>query len=89
MDVEGHEKIFKTRKKLYMKFLKTKNSEDELICKNYKQFFEKLRKKFKQNHYWNLSEKHKDKAKQRLQVFKEITGKVQKKNQSLPTTLKT
>ena len=50
---------------------------------------EKLRKESKQNYYSNLLEKHKDNAKQRWQVLKEITGKVQKKNQSLPTTLET
>ena len=43
----------------------------------------------KQNYYWNLLEKHKDNAKQRWQILKEITKKVQKKYQSLPTTLKT
>ena len=43
----------------------------------------------KQNYYWNLLEKHKDNAKQRWQILKEITKKVQKKYRSLPTTLKT
>ena len=37
----------------------------------------------------NLLEKHKDNAKQLWQVLKEIIGKVQKKNQSLPTSLET
>ena len=34
-----------------------------------------------------LLEKHKDNVKQPWQVLKETTGKVQKKNQSLPTTI--
>ena len=34
-------------------------------------------------------EKHKENAKQRWQILKEITGKVHKKNQPLPTTLET
>ena len=72
---------------LYIQFLKSKDPEDELIYKNYKNLFEKLRKKSKQNYYSNLLEKHKDNAKQRWQILKEIAGKVQKKNQSLPTTL--
>ena len=82
-------KSSKQKQKLYIKFLKSKNPEDELIYKNYKNLFEKLRKKSKQNYYSNLLEKHKDNAKQRWQILKEITGKVQKKNQSLPTTLET
>ena len=82
-------KSSKQKQKLYIKFLKSKNPEDELIYKNYKNLFEKLRKKSKQNYYSNLLEKHKDNAKQRWQILKEITEKVQKKNQSLPTTLET
>ena len=82
-------KSSKQKQKLYIKFLKSKNPEDELIYKNYKNLLEKLGKKSKQNYYSNLLEKHKDNAKQRWQILKEITGKVQKKNQSLPTTLET
>ena len=82
-------KSSKQKQKLYIKFLKSKNPEDELIYKNYKNLFEKLRKKSKQNYYLSLLEKHKDNAKNRWQVLKEITGNVQKKNQSLPTTLET
>ena len=65
MDVEGHEEIFKTKTKIYIKFLKSKNPENELMYKNYKNFFEKLKKKFQQNYYSNLLEKHKDNAKHR------------------------
>ena len=90
-------KSSKQKQKLYIKFLKSKNPEDEFIYKNYKNLFyenyknlfEKLRKQSKQNHYSNLLEKHKANAKQRWQILKEITGKVQRKNQSLPTTLAT
>ena len=78
-----------SKQKQNVKFLKSKNPEDKLIYKNQKNFFEKLRKKFKQNYYSNLLEKHKDNAKQRWQVLKEITGKIQKKKQSLPSTLET
>ena len=81
MDVKGYEKIHKTKAKSLQK--------DELIYKNYKNLFEKSKKKSKQNYYSNLLEKHKDNAKQRWQILKEITRKVQKKNQSLPTTLET
>ena len=77
------------KQKLYIKFLKSKNPEDKLICKNGKSLFEKLRKKSKQNYYSNLLEKHKGNLKQRWQVLKEITGKVQRKYPSLPTALET
>ena len=53
-------KFSKQKQKLYIKFLKSKNPEDELICKNYKTLFEKLRKNSKQKYYSNLLEKHKD-----------------------------
>ena len=76
MDVERYKKILKTKIKLYIKFVKSKNPEDELIYKNYKNLFEKLRKKSKQNYYSYLLEKHKDNAKQRWQILKEITGNV-------------
>ena len=82
-------KSSKQKQKLYIKFIKSKNPEDELIYKNYKNLFEKLRKKSQQNYYSKLLEKHKDNAKQRWQVLKEITGKVQKKNRSRSATLET
>ena len=44
------------QQKLYTKFLKSKNPEHELKYKSYKNFFEKLEKKFKQNYYSNLLE---------------------------------
>ena len=50
--------------KLYIKFFKNKNPEDKIMYKNYKNLFEKLRKKSKQNYCSNLLEKHKDNAKE-------------------------
>ena len=84
-------KSSKQKQKFYIKFIKSKNPEDELIYKNYESLVEKLRKKSKQIYYSNLLEKRKwqNDAKQRWQILKEITGKVQKKNQSLPTTPET
>ena len=68
-------KSSKQKQKLYIKFLKSKNPEDELIYKNYKTLFEKLRKNSKQNYYL----KQKDNAKQLWQVLKEITRKIRRK----------
>ena len=79
----------KQKLKFNIKFLKCKNPEDELIYKSYKNLFERLRKKSKQIYYPNLLEKHKNNAKQQWQVLKEVTGKIQKKNQSFPTSLET
>ena len=50
-------KSSKQKQKLYIKFLKSKNPEDQLIYKSYKNLFKKLRKKSKQNYYSNLLEK--------------------------------
>ena len=82
-------KSWKQKQKLHIRFLKSKNPENELTYKNYEILLEKARKKSKQNCYLNLLEKHKDNSKQQWQVLKEITGKFQKKNQSLSTTLET
>ena len=51
--------------------------------------FSKNERKSRQNYYSNLLEKYKNNRKQRSWILKEITGKVQKKNQSLPITLET
>ena len=73
---EAMRKSSQQTQKLYIKFLKSKNIEDELIYKNYKNLFEKLSKKSKQNYCSNLlAKQHK-----RWQISEEITGKVQKKN---------
>ena len=60
----------KQKQKHYTKFVKSKNPEDERTYKNYKNLFEKLRKKSKQSFHSNLFEKHKDNAKQRWQILK-------------------
>ena len=45
MDVERYKKILKTKIKLYIKFVKSKNPEDELIYQNYKTPFRKMKEK--------------------------------------------
>ena len=49
------------KQKLYIKFPKSKNPEDETYIQKLQKPFQK---KSKQNHYSNLLEKHKDNAKQ-------------------------
>ena len=82
-------KSLKEKLKLYIKILKSKNSEDELIFKNQKSLFKKLRKEYKQNYCSNLLEKDKDTAKQRWQALKEIARKFQKKISQLHLKRKT
>ena len=62
-------KSLKEKLKIYIKILKSKNSEDELIFKNQKSLFKKLRKEYKQNYCSNLLEKDKDAAKQQWQAL--------------------
>ena len=62
-------KSLKEKLKLYIKILKSKNSEDELIFKNQKSLFKKLRKEYKQNYCSNLLGKDKDTAKQQWQAL--------------------
>ena len=44
----------KQKQKLYIKFLKNKSTQNEYIYKNYKHFFEKLRKKGKQTYHQSI-----------------------------------
>ena len=50
---KGLKKSSKTKQRLYIKFLKTKTLADESKYKNYKNLFEKLRKKSKIAHIQN------------------------------------
>ena len=51
---KGLKKSSKQKQKLYIKFLKSKSTQNEQIYKNYKHLFEKLRKKAKQTYYPSL-----------------------------------
>ena len=67
--------------RLYIKSLKSKSTESEEKCKNYKNLFEKLKIKSKKNYYASLLNKYKYDTKRTWQVMKEITGKQKKKIQ--------
>ena len=75
--------------RLYIKSLKSKSTESEEKCKNYKNLFEKLKIKSKKNYYASLLNKYKYDTKRTWQVMKEITGKQKKKSSSLPKAIKT
>ena len=51
---KGMKKSSKQKQKLYIKYLKNKNHETASEYKNYKNLFEKLRKKGKQSYYSSL-----------------------------------
>ena len=71
------------KQRFYIKFLKNKNAEPEEKHKNYKNLFEKLKIKSKNNYYASLLNKHKYDTKLTCQVMKEITGKQKEKSSSL------
>ena len=85
---KGLKKSSKTKQRLYIKFLKTKTLEDESKYKNYKNLFEKLRKKAKQAYYSKLLHNYKTDSKRTWQVMKEITGKQKTKSNLLPQEIK-
>ena len=82
-------KSSKTKQGLYIKFLKNNSAESEEKNKNYKNLFEKLKKKSKKNYYASLLNKYKYHTKRTSQVMKEITGKQKKNSSSLPKAIKT
>ena len=86
---KGLKKPSVTKQRLYTKFLKNKSAEYEEIYKNYKNLYEKLKKKLKKNYYAFLLNKYKYDTLPTWQVMKEITGKQKTRSSSLPKTIKT
>ena len=60
---KGMKKSSKQKQRLYIKYLKCKTETSETRYKNYKNLFEKLRKKGKQSYYSSLIEKYKNNSK--------------------------
>ena len=85
---KGMKKSSKQKQKLYIKYLKRKNEASEIEYKNYKNLFEKLRKKSKQSYYASLIEQHKGNSRKTWQIMKELTGKKKNKSGYLPKMLK-
>ena len=85
---KGMKKSSKQKQKLYIKYLKNKTEITESEYKNYKNLFEKLRKKGKQSYYSSLIEKYKNNSKKTWEIMKEITGKRKIKLNNLPKMLK-
>ena len=84
----GLKKSSKRKEKLYIKFLKNKTIESEKTYKNYKNMFEKVKKKAKQTYYSKLLRKYQFDSKKTWQIMKEINGKLKQKAINLPKILK-
>ena len=85
---KGMKKSSKQKQKLYIKFLKHNTEASKIEYKNYKNLFEKLRKKSKQSYYSSLINQHKNNSGKIWQIMKEIIGKKKSKSDSLPKMLK-
>ena len=85
---KGLKKSSKQKQKLYVKFLKTKSPESEIIYKDYKNLFEKLRKKSKQTYYQSLLKNYQNDMKRTWQIMKEITGKIKSISDTFPKSIK-
>ena len=56
----GIKKSSKRKQKLYNKFLKNRNNQNEYEYKNYKKLFESMKKRVKQNYFSSLIIKYKN-----------------------------
>ena len=56
-------KCFKSKQRLYQKFLKTRNHKSELEQKNYKNLFEEIAERPKKLHYSKLTVDYKENVK--------------------------
>ena len=70
---KGLKKSYKTKQKLYIKFLKNKSAGSEEKYKSYKHLSEKLKIKSKKNFYASLLNKYKYDTKRTWQVLREVT----------------
>ena len=85
---KGIKKSSRKKQRLYIKFLKSKTSKSETEYKNYKNLFEKIKKKSKNLYYSSLLKKYENKSKKTWQVMKEITGKSKINTNIFPKMLK-
>ena len=71
----GTKKSSKRKQKLYVKFLKNKNSKNEIEYGNYKKLFESIKKCAKKNYFLSLVLKHKNNIKEPGMLLKKQQGK--------------
>ena len=71
----GTKKSLKRKQKLYVKFLKNRNSKNEIEYGNYKKLFESIKKWAKKNYFLSLVLKHKNNIKKPGMLLKKQQGK--------------
>ena len=81
---KGLLKSSKRKQRLYDRFLKHRTYRNETQYKNYKNLFESLKLKSKNNYYSNLIIKYKNDIKKTWQVMKELLGKTKTTTNNLP-----
>ena len=85
---KGLVKSSKKKQRLYEKFLKNRNSENELNYKQHKTLFKSLKKKSKKNYCSDLIDSYKCNMKKTWNVTKEIIGNKRVTNAPLPNFIK-
>ena len=78
----GIKKSSKRKQKLYNKFLKNRNNQNEYEYKNYKKLFESIKKRAKQNYFSSLIITYKNNIKKK-HAIKEAIGKTRCDNQTI------
>ena len=79
---KGMKKSSKMKQKLYIKYLKDSKLKQEYL--DYKNLFEKMKVKAKQNYYSDLLSRYSKNSRKTWEVMKELTGKRKDKSNSLP-----
>ena len=72
-----------SKQKLYNKFLKNRNNQNEYEYKNYKKLFESIKKRAKWNYFSSLIIKYKNNIKKTWHVIKEAIRKTRCNNQTI------
>ena len=79
----GITKSSKHKQKLYSKFLKNRNNQNEYEYKNYKKLFQSIKKQAKRHYFSSLVIKYKNNIKKTWYVIKEAIGKTRCNNQTI------
>ena len=77
----------KQKKKLYIKFLKNKLTQNKQIYKNYKHLFEKLCRKAKQTYYQSILKDCQNNMIRTWKIMEEIMGKCKVNSKRFPKSI--
>ena len=81
---KGLAKSSKQKQKLYIKYLKSKTFNNEQKYKSYKNLFERIKFKSKQNYFASRLKKHQYNARETWKVIKEATGRTKSLDDTFP-----